>query len=118
MAILTKKAILEAEDFRKELVKVPEWGGEVYICSMTGAARDDWEASIGGGGKGAKPNLVNFRARLVALTAVDEKGDRLFCDDDLVALGGKSAAALNRCFETAQKLNALTSEDVEELSGN
>jgi hypothetical protein len=42
MAILNREAILGAVDLKKELVKVPEWGGEVYISMMTGEARDAW----------------------------------------------------------------------------
>jgi hypothetical protein len=63
-------------------------------------------------------NLKNIRAKLVALTVVDEEGNRIFSDSDASALGKKSAAALDRVFEVAQRLSGLRPEDVEELSKN
>ena len=77
MDCLTKDQILAAEDLGKELVSVPEWGGHVYVKVMNGAERDAWEASIVGA-TGSQRNLQNIRARLVALTACDGGGLRLF----------------------------------------
>jgi len=36
MAILSRDAILGSDDLKKEVVSVPEWGGEVVIATMTG----------------------------------------------------------------------------------
>jgi hypothetical protein len=115
MAILNRDAILGAVDLKKELVKVPEWGGEVYISMMTGEARDAWEQSLVGG-KGT--NLENIRARLVAFTAVDEEGKRIFTNEDASSLGQKSATALERCVKVAQKLNRLTEQELDDLVKN
>lgn len=115
MAILNRDAILGCNDLKKELVKVPEWGGEVYISMMTGVSRDAWEASL----MNTKGNsLENIRARLVSFTAVGEDGKRLFDDSDAIALGQKSATALERCVKVAQRINRLTEADLEELSKN
>ena len=35
--MLTKEAILAADDLPREKVDVPEWGGEVYVRALTGA---------------------------------------------------------------------------------
>lgn len=113
MAILNRDAILGANDLKKELVKVPEWGGEIYISMMTGASRDAWEQSLIKGS-----SLDNIRARLVAFTAVGEDGKRLFSDEDAELLGQKSASALERCVKVAQKINRLTESDLEDLSKN
>ncbi len=115
MAILNREAILSAVDLKKELVKVPEWGGEVYISMMTGEARDAWEQGLVGG-KGA--NLDNIRARLVAFTAVDDQGKRLFSNEDAIVLGQKSATAGERCVKVAQKLNRLTEQELDDLVKN
>lgn len=119
MALLTRDAILQAQDLPRELVTVPEWGGEVYVRALTGAERDAFEQSIvEQKGKSTKMNLQNMRAKLVALTVVDEEGKRVFSDADAKLLGQKSALALNRVFEVAQKLSGLTPEDVDELTKN
>lgn len=113
---LSREAILGSDDLKKETVEVPEWGGEIILATMTGAARDAWEQSLVGP-KGTA-NTANIRARLVAACAVDENGIRLFADSDAEALGMKSAAALERCVKVAQKLNRLTEADLEDVKGN
>lgn len=119
MALLTRDAILQAQDLPTERVVVPEWNGEVLVRALTGAERDTFEQSIvEQRGKSTRMNLQNLRAKLVALTVVDEEGKRLFSDEDAKLLGQKSAAALNRIFEVAQRLSGLRPEDVEELAGN
>lgn len=116
MTTLNRDQILEAPDAKREEVQVPEWGGTVLIASMTGTARDAWEQSLVD--KGGKVRMENVRARLVAYTAVDEHGNRIFTDADIEALGRKSAAALERCVKVAQKLNRLTEADMEDAAKN
>ncbi len=119
MKLLTRDAILQAEDLPTEDIEVEEWGGAVRVRALTGAERDAFEQSIvEQRGKSTRMNLRNIRAKLVALTVVDADGKRLFSDKDAELLGKKSAAALDRVFEVAQKLSGLSPEDMEELSGN
>lgn len=116
MTLLNRDAILTADDLQTEDVQVPEWGGTVRVRSLIGSERDAFEAHVAGDGK--KANLDNLRARLVALTIVDDKGERVFSDGDVKKLGMKNAAALNRVFDAAQRLSGLTEADVEEMAGN
>ena len=119
MSLLSKTAILAANDLKSEDVEVPEWGGAVRVRSFTGRERDAFEASmVRGEGRDRKVDLTNMRARLVGLTVIDETGQRLFTDDEVDLLGAKSGAALDRVFAVAQKLNGLSGADVEELSKN
>ena len=116
MATLTKEQILQANDLKIETVDVPEWGGSVGVRTMTGTERDSFEQSIVE--KKGKTNLSNIRARLCALTVVDDSGNRLFNDSDIAELGKKSAAALDRVFTVAQKMNGFGEKDIEELGKN
>ena len=119
MTLLSKTAILAAQDLQTEDVEVPEWGGAVRVRSFTGRERDAFEASmVRGDGKDRKVDLTNMRARLVGLTVIDETGQRLFADEEVDVLGAKSGAALDRVFAIAQKLNGLSGADVEEFSKN
>ena len=119
MTLLSKTAILCANDLQTEDVDVPEWGGAVRVRSFTGRERDAFEASmVRGEGKDRKVDLTTMRARLVGLTVIDEGGQRLFTDDEVDLLGAKSGAALDRVFAIAQKLNGLSGADVEELTKN
>ena len=112
-SLLTKAAILAADDLTTIDVDVPEWGGAVRIKSMTGAERDGFEDSLfvdvsdGKGGTKRVQNLKHLRAKLVAASLVDEDGTPVFTMDEVASLAKKSAAALNRCFEAAQKLNGM-----------
>ncbi len=119
MAFLSRDEILQAQDLPTEDVPVPEWGGVCRVRGLTGAERDAFEQSIvEQRGKDTRMNLRNIRAKLVAMCVVDEEGNRVFHDEDAELLGKKSAAALNRIFEVAQRLSGLRPEDVEELAGN
>ena len=119
MRLLSKTAILAAQDLQTEDVEVPEWGGAVRVRSFTGRERDAFEASmVRGDGRDRKVDLTNMRARLVGLTVIDETGQRLFTDEEADLLGAKSGAALDRVFAIAQKLNGLSGSDVEELTKN
>ena len=117
--MLTRDQILQANDIQTEEVSVSEWGGTVLVRALDGEERDALEASmIQGKGKTAQVNLKNLRAKLVARSIVDENGKRLFEDGDIPALAKKSAAALNRVYEVAQRLSGITPEDVDELTKN
>lgn len=116
MSLLTKDQILQQCDLKSEIVSVPEWGGEVKVCTMSGFARDRFEASITG--KNGGMNMQNVRAKLAAATIVDENDNLLFSEDDIAKLGKKSCAALDRVFAAAQRLNLITNDDVEQLAKN
>jgi len=119
MPLLTREQILEAPDITTEVVEVPEWGGEVKVKAMTGSERDAFEAMlIKGKGKDTTVNMQNVRAKLVAHTVVNGDNKRMFTDQDITALGQKSAAALDRVFAVSQRLSRIKDEDVEELAKN
>ena len=117
MPILNRDAILASNDLPKELVTVPEWGGDVYVRGLTGKERDAFEAGmIEQRGKSQTVNLQNIRAKLASMSICDETGKRIFTDADMAQLSGKSAVALQRVFEVARRLSGLGDGDVEELT--
>ncbi|TXH06679.1 MAG: hypothetical protein E6R09_01095 [Rhodocyclaceae bacterium] len=109
MNILSKEAILAADDLPREQVTVPEWGGDVLVRTMTGTDRDAFEAGL----IGKDGRMENVRARLVSLTLCDHSGALLFSDSEVSALGKKSARALDRVFNVAQRLNGIGADQVE-----
>jgi len=119
--VLSAEDILGAADFTCEFVAVPEWANGdaragVWVRSLSGTDRDAFEAAVYAGGK---RNLTNVRARLCALCMVGaDQRTRLFSDHQAQALGQKSAAALDRVFNVACRLNALSARDVENLAKN
>jgi hypothetical protein len=111
---LCREAILNANDIKTEEVKVPEWGGVVLVKGLTGLEKDRYDQSVYNV-KDGNVNYTNMRAKLVALSICGEDLKPIFATADIEALGQKSAAALNRVFEVAQRLSAA---EVEELEKN
>ena len=115
--ILNRDAILESLDLGLEQVDIPEWGGTVCIREMTAAERD----ALGSGylkDKEAGAEMENFRAKLLVRVICDENRNRLFADDDIVILGCKSSAVLDRLFTVANRLNGTAPEAVDDLAKN
>lgn len=114
--------ILAADDRPWMDVPTPEWGvPTVRIVSMSGADRDSWEAAalIRRAQAEGTARLRNLRAELVARCAVDPAtGERIFSEEDIEALGQKSARVLDRLFAAATQLNAVTPDDMKALEKN
>lgn len=114
---LTRDQILQADDL--ETREVEAWGGVVRVRALTGTERDALEAStLQGKGKNKDINLSNFRAKLCARAIVDEQGKRLFSDEDITALGRKSAGELAKIYNMAAELSGISEADVDELTKN
>lgn len=116
---LTRADILAAQDYKREPVDVPQWGGRVWVRTMSGTAKDQYEQSCLKVVSGkVEQDMVNMRAKLLAATLCDESGRLLFSAADVPLLGEKSAYALDKCYEIACRLNAVTDADLEELAKN
>jgi len=123
---LSRTDILDLDDRSYEVIEIPEWGPKdgppavVRIRGLTGSERDAWEESmLRDNGRGRRTTVwTNARAKLAALCIVDGNGERVFSDRDAIALGMKSAAALQRIWDKCQHLSGLTNEDVDELAKN
>jgi hypothetical protein len=114
---LTGAEILAVEDIQTEDVDVPEWGAVVTIKSLTGTQRDRMEASmVEEKGGNRTINFTNFRAKLIAASAIDENGNRLFTPEQVKPLGEKNAGALSRLFNVASRLSGFSQQDVKELT--
>lgn len=117
MKYLSPEQILDQDDLPCEDFYVPEWNGSVRLKTLTGAERDEFEASmIIQKGNKQSVNMKNLRAKLVSLCIVDENGNRLFRGDAITKLGMKSSRALDRINEKCQEMNGLSDKDVEELT--
>jgi hypothetical protein len=119
MGLLSRQQILDADDRKRERVSVPEWGGEVFVQGLTAKDRDEFEAScLVRNGKKRDFTMQNIRAKLVCRCIVDEQGQPMFSVEDIHQLSQKSAAAMTRVFQVAQRLSGLGDDDLEELTKN
>lgn len=122
-SLLTAAEIIAVEDRQFRIVPVPEWDGAVVVRSLSGIERDAFEAGLViVKGKTREMSTLNIRAKLCALTIVDvSKPDtitRAFSDEQIGALGAKSAAALSRVYDEAADLSGISEKDTEELEKN
>lgn len=118
--LLDKSKLLEREKLQVEKVEF-ENGDFVYVRQMTGHERDVFERSLYVMDSNNKPTtkLEDFRAKLAVVTLCDEAGKSLLEPKDFMALSNAmSAAKLEKIVNAAQKLNAITEADKEELVKN
>ena len=109
MSSLSKSLIMSARDVTLEEVQVSEWGGSVWLKTLSGTERDIFEDGY------AADKMKAFRPRFLVLALCNENGDRLFTDAEVAELGKKSSVVLNRLFDAGWKLNALREEDTDAL---
>ena len=109
MSLLSKDQILSANDVKIKKVEVPEWGGHVFVRSMTAIQRDDFEV------RHAKGTLKNYRATIASRTICDESGALMFSEAEIAQLSQKSSGALSRIYDVAIDLSGVSEEDAQEL---
>jgi len=119
MTILTRKQIIAADDIKRELVSVPEWGGEVWVYGLTGAEVGTYRKAIVAM-KGDNPvfNFADAQVKLVAMATRDDAGKRYFVGEAEKELGNKSELAIMRIFPVAQRLSGLEDDSINELVDN
>lgn len=123
--MLTKDQILSTSDLQIQKVFVPEWKDHVFVRSLSGKERDQFEEAGLIRGRDHKRGIAtydvrmeNARARLVVMTCCDEAGTRIFADDDVEALGKKNAGALALLYNVAASLSGITAEDLGDVLKN
>lgn len=115
---LDREAILAADDLKIEPVDVPEWGGRVFVRSLSGIQRDALDGDGLRRKKAGQSDWEHFRGRYAAACVCDEEGAALFTLSDVEALSAKSASALDRIYEKADELNGISASAMEELTKN
>lgn len=115
---LCRDDILTANDLPTADVYVDEWGGTVRLRTLKASERDAFESSLVE--KNGLPNtgMANFRARLIALCAIDENGDQLFTQADVLRLSHKGAPAIAKLYDVAVKMAGMSKADERELVKN
>ena len=114
--VLTRDAIFKADDLETEKLDIPEWGGSVYVRTVTCAERDALEGKFLEQKENNEP--LCFRVLWAVACTVDADGNRYFSDEDAATLGTKSGKAVGRIFNVAQRLSGMTDDDVKAMEKN
>ena len=108
MSLLSRAAILAAEDLRHVDVPVPEWPdangapGVVRLQQMSALAMTAWQRDMD------KPENEGLGlAVILQHTVVDDSGSTVFTPDDIAALIKKNFDVLVRLQHEALKINRL-----------
>jgi hypothetical protein len=114
--------IMAADDLGILKVSVGEWPGSdgkpmtLGIRVMTVGERDAYEREWIGK---RETGIDNFRTKFLARCLCHpESGERLFTDEQVEKLAGKSARVVSTLFDKAMGHNAMSEADVEELAKN
>jgi hypothetical protein len=125
MGQLNREVLLSKEVLKIEKVDL-DGGDFVFVTQMTGRERDNFEQSLikklrdkKGTVTGFEQVTEDFRAKLAVCTVCDEQGVLIFQPNDWSTLSQNiSAARLEKIVNAAQKLNAISEEDKENLVKN
>lgn len=115
MALLSKEAIIAADDLEKVTVYIEKWGGDVKVRSMTAKERDEFENVAAKEFKGVESVRAYFLSKVIE----GPDGELMFdSPEGIKALAQKSASILDKLMESAKKLNGIGQKEVEELAKN
>lgn len=110
MRVLNKAALMQVLEPKTEKVKlgkgeviVSEIGAADYIRIWTDEAYQD---------KDGNTDMTKFTPALVAYCVVNEKGERVFSDDDIPALARSSHGPFHEIARVARRLNGLAGGEV------
>lgn len=118
---LNPEQIEKADDAELRKVSVPEWGGHVYVRSLTSGERDRFVSTCIDDKTGRmRTGASNVTAHLLAATVCDGDGNLVFTElsKGVAVFAEKSAAICGRLFDVATELNGLTEADVQDLAKN
>lgn len=105
--------IIATNDTQSELVNVPEWGVDIEIRGMSGAARAQMTQAAADNEGGV--NYVRMMPNIVIGCVFDpETGERVFNDDDHEIVMEKSGSALDNIVKVAMRLSGFGDKAVDE----
>jgi len=103
--MLSKDDIFKAKDFEIKEIEVPEWGGSIFIKSMSGYARAKLVADVQN-----KIDLDKLQLRVLINCICDSEGKLLFSEADLQKLGTKNPEVLSMLEKECCKISGIGTE--------
>ena len=112
MTSTLRDRILATDDLGREEVEIEEWGETITVRGLTAGEVEKWGREVNAG------SMDNIMPKMVAAVCMNGNGQRLFTDDDIEALSGKSPSAILKLFNVAQKLSGIGDDEEATDSGN
>ena len=125
MKLLGKEGLLAKEKLEIKKVELDK-DTFIFVKELTATEKDQLEQSMvtvdmnqKDKNKAVTTSLSNFKAKIVALSVCNEKGEPLLQFTDYKTLGDNmSSKRMEIIAEAAQSLNKITKEDQEEIIKN
>jgi hypothetical protein len=88
------------------------FGQKVWIQEMNGQERDDWERAVAKkqDKEGRMTDVVGLRAKMIQLTLVDEKGVRVYSENEAEEINQLPGRFREDLFDAALEFNGLTKQ--------
>jgi hypothetical protein len=88
------------------------FGQKVWIQEMNGQERDDWERAVAKkqDKEGRMTDVVGLRAKMIQLTLVDEKGVRVYSENEAEEINQFPGRFREDLFDAALEFNGLTKQ--------
>jgi hypothetical protein len=109
MPLLSAASVRAKRDWKTKDITVPEWEGEVRVRSLS--LRDRLAVQ-------ALSDVREQVPQLLAMSLIDEEGNRLFGPDQLEDLAGKDSVPCLRLFDELVSFNGMGKKDVQAAEKN
>lgn len=111
VTMLTREAILAAQDIVEETFEVAEWGGSLKIRGLSKARQAEMR-------RAATVNDEVDEERLEVLMFIHGVVEPVFTTEDYEALRGKAAGAMDRVLKRILRASAIGSEAVKKAEAS
>lgn len=116
---LTAAIVFSVEDIKKERLELEDWGGYVWVHSLSSSAHEKLvQSCMRGTGKNRTMDMVGYQSKLTVLCARDDEGKRIFGDDHAAQLAEKASGPISKIANKAQELSGFGEGAVETAKEN
>ena len=117
--MLSREEILAKRDLPPVPVRVPEWGPGVYVRTLSGEQREEYESALDKR-RDAKGMLSfgTYRAMQVVYGVCNAEGVLVFTEADIPQIIKQPVKTLMKISTKFSSVNGLTEADVEALEKN
>ena len=114
--ITSANAILTKDDFRYEVINVPEWGGDLRLKSLSGMERSQIIRMT----QKQKDTADGVFEKCIIFAAVDNDGRKIFEDNEatLKVLQTKDAGVTQKIGQKVLEISGLTKDALENAEKN
>lgn len=117
MGSLSMQDIVESNDMELEELEVEEWGGSVYLGSLSLADRINYEEKHRNEkGTIGNPSDTKYILDLLQITLRDDEGEYLFPNaEDAQFLAEKKDTVILRIFKACSEHHSIDKSDIEDI---